>query len=562
MRKDKDCVLMRAKYKEKILLSAIIFMSIILLFACKYDYHIEEVSGDIYTASPQKTEQITAITTQLNLGGKEEAFNGFFSEKDQRWCFVFPAGYEDVECSILIKTDCGNCTVIKRTNENVLPVKWGELEFEVSILSADNIESLYVILNDEKTISDVHGNKEEKFPGNIYSIDSLGRSAYFAIYSFDGHGNDSWKAEKKSYDIKLTAALDLFGMGANNDYVLIAGYRDNSLMNFCTTTELVQELGFKYAPEFRLVNLYVAGDYMGVYFLAERMEIDQNRIDINNVYKNTKVVNGNVRLESFENEKWESENGVAKRCYYCIEKNPDDITGGYLLEMDSNNHDDSSARFVSDRNIRMTLKRARCASKEQVDYIANYWQEFENALYSETGTNDKGKYYSEYIDVRSFAMQWLIYELVEEDSMHSSIYYYKESDVMGDGLIHACYPWDMEHSYLMTEQLGILWNVEEKQDYWSVFYMHEDFQKEVAMLWKELFMPAIDLMVADECVDTGNGFRNLSWYEEKCNDIYQLESRRWEQTDPLERCARNREFLKIRQEVLSKYFGDTVDASF
>lgn len=59
---------------------------------------------------------------------------------------------------------------------------------------------------------------------------------------------------------------------------------------------------------------------------------------------------------------------------------------------------------------------------------------------------DKGKYYTDYIDLESFADQWLFYELNEENSVNSSVYYYKDSDICGDGKLHASWPWDMEHS--------------------------------------------------------------------------------------------------------------------
>lgn len=78
---------------------------------------------------------------------------------------------------------------------------------------------------------------------------------------------------------------------------------------------------------------------------------------------------------------------------------------------------------------------------------------FEDALYAADGYNEKGKYYTEYMDITSFADQWLFYELNTEISMSSSIYYYKQSEVDGDGLLHACYPWDMEHALRSTNHV-------------------------------------------------------------------------------------------------------------
>ena len=420
---------------------------------------------------------------------------------------------------------------------------------------ADDIETLYVTLDHGMTLENVHESKETEFTGNVIIIDPSGVKSYVPVEAFRGHGNDSWEAEKKSYDIKFPMNVDLFGMGANNDFVLLAGYRDNSLMSFCITGELVQELQFRFAPEFRLVNLYVADEYLGVYFLTERMEIADNRINITNAFEMTKVVNGYPLIDELEFGSWLSENGVAKRYFYYLENNPGDISGGYLLEMDSNNHEEVS-RFASDRNNRFVFKRAKFASKEQVDYIADYWQEYENALYSENGFNEYGRHYSEYIDMESFVKQWLIYELLQEWSMHSSVYFYKESNVTGDGLLHACYPWDLEHSYLMNENMNRLWNVEEQEDYWSEYYRHEDFRALAKKIWFEEFVPAVSFMIEEEAKETRDGFKNISWYKENISYIQELETGRWDTVDPMAKCESIREFLSLRLDTISMILGE------
>ena len=90
-------------------------------------------------------------------------------------------------------------------------------------------------------------------------------------------------------------------------------------MNYVVTNELTEELGYTYAPEFRLVNLYVAGEYAGVYFLVEKLELDKNRIEIDSVYENAKMENIS-RIDSFEYCFWEDEDGSASRYFYNIDE--------------------------------------------------------------------------------------------------------------------------------------------------------------------------------------------------------------------------------------------------
>ena len=184
--------------------------------------------------------------------------------------------------------------------------------------------------------------------------------------------------------------------------------------------------------------------------------------------------------------------------------------------------------------------------------MADYWQEFEDALYSETGRNRLGKHYSEYIDMDSFVMQWLLYELVQEGSMSSSIYFYKESDVTGDGLLHACFPWDMEHSYLLYGPMQQMWlkDSETLSSYWGRFWIHEDFRNAVNKAWESKFIPAIDQMITREAIETKSG-GNLRWYEERIGSLSVMETSRWRKMNPYNRCQSIREFLQIRKDTLS-----------
>ena len=226
------------------------------------------------------------------------------------------------------------------------------------------------------------------------------------------------------------------------------------------------------------------------------------------------------------------------------------------MEIDNEDFGEYDSRFVTERNICVVLKRAMYSSKEQVEYISDFWQDFENALYSEDGYNEKGKYYTEYIDIESFAMQWLMYELEQEMSLNGSLYYYKESDISGDGLIHACYPWDMEHSYLLSEKNKRFWHIDAHdgalEGFWEALYHHDDFKEEVAKIWVNRLAPAVEKMLADDPSETENGFRNLNWYRQNMFDMHLLENSRWRTGNPWDKITTIEEFLRIRLESLTE----------
>lgn len=502
----------------------------------------------------KKAELLSELTAKVSMHHEEIELKAYYSQNDDRWCIALPAGCEAEPMTMLAVSSSGKKEAFPRgASENSMLYTCGDYQYLIDFLSADEIDTIYLQLENEKNLEYIHKNKAEKVPGMVTVLGKDGTIQKAALKGFYGHGNDSWAAQKKSYNLRLKEKTDLLGMGENVDFALLAGYRDDSLMSYVTTTTLIQDLEFEFAPEFRLVNLYVEGEYAGVYFLAEKIKLDENRIDISNLYEETQKLN-HGSLENASMKEWKDEETLAERYYYEIEQQPEDKTGGYLLEIDVEDYTPEESRFVSERGIPLTMKRARCSSKEQVDYIADYWQAFEDALYSEDGKNSQGKHYSEYIDMESFVMQWLLYELVQEGSMSSSIYFYKESEFSGDGLLHACFPWDMEHSYLLYGPLEQMWlsDSETLNSYWSRYWIHEDFREKAGKIWQSKFIPAIEKMVRREPTEDMETAKNLCWYEEQIGNASIQERSRWRKMNPWNRCQEIRQFLEIRQEVLSK----------
>ena len=106
--------------------------------------------------------------------------------------------------------------------------------------------------------------------------------------------------------------------------------------------------------------------------------------------------------------------------------------GGYLLEVDIYFYSECSWILTS-RGVTIILKEPEFATKEQVQKIAVYVQEFEDALFSETGYNKLGKLYAEYIDLESLAKSYILdCMMVQQDMMVSSSYLYVDVEENGN----------------------------------------------------------------------------------------------------------------------------------
>jgi len=98
-----------------------------------------------------------------------------------------------------------------------------------------------------------------------------------------GRGHDSWtnpNAKKKSYRIKFDKKTSLFGLEAAKSWVLIAQYRDATLLFNVIAFELGNRFDFPFNHSFHFVELYLNGEYKGNYLLTEQNQVNPGRVDI------------------------------------------------------------------------------------------------------------------------------------------------------------------------------------------------------------------------------------------------------------------------------------------
>ena len=126
---------------------------------------------------------------------------------------------------------------------------------------------------------------------------------------------------------------------------------------------------------------------------------------------------------------------------------PENITGGYLIEL---NHDmwDEASGFKTRQGVAFNVKSPEWCGDSAMKYISEYYQAFEDAVYATneagayTGYNeDTGKYFYDYVDMDSLVKVFLLQELsLNCDGFISSVYFYKDAD----GKMFAGPIWDQD----------------------------------------------------------------------------------------------------------------------
>lgn len=242
-----------------------------------------------------------------------------------------------------------------------------------------------------------------------------------------GRGNFTWGAEKKPYRIKFDKKTELFGCGyKQKSWVLLANYYDKSLSRNYIAYELSKRFdGIAFSSMHIPVEVYLNGEYLGVYLLCDQMQTGKGRVDISEDYEENGADTGYL----LEFDGYAEREGVENKDYFKIVS---EDFGETLYKIKTPDTDEKAYKENPE---------------PYVSYIKNYIETCMTVL--ENGDWDN---VNDYIDVESFVDTYIIQELLcNLDVDWSSFYLYKEKG----GKLYAGPIWDLDMSSGNCNTLGV-----------------------------------------------------------------------------------------------------------
>lgn len=336
-----------------------------------------------------------------------------------------------------------------------ITLKAGDEEYKLNIIDGSKIASVF-ITTESGSLDYIHQDKSNKEEGFIEIVDAAGVAVYDGVLDqIKGRGNSTWNNPKKPYNIKLDEKANLFGMGKSKKWSLLANYGDESLIRNSAVFSAAQKTGVPYTPMGVSCDVYINGNYEGVYLLTTRVEVDKTRVNIDNLDD----LNEEICQKFYDDEDFDMDT-LDRGGYYGkfggllegtmkwvdipvpADSSATAETGGYIIEMElANRYADEISGFVTNGNQPFTMKSPEYASKAQMGYISDYYQRFEDAVFSETGKNAKGEDYKDLADFDSLVSYYLVSEWAGNmDSGLTSTYFFKPA---GDKL-YAGPMWDYD----------------------------------------------------------------------------------------------------------------------
>lgn len=329
------------------------------------------------------------------------------------------------------------------------------IRHSADVMRGGDLPSVYITLDGgDDALRRINTSKENDETGFITVLGAGGDTVYSGgMTRMSGHGNTSYEASgrrntKNSYNINIADKAELVpGAGKSRKWTLLRirayGSYDPTGMSytaaFDTWNALIGKSGADIGSTF--ADVYIDGDYRGVYVLTERMDIN-GAMRVTDLEKKTDMPSHETRrVYRDDGDDPAMAAGIKSYSYAPDSSVPEgtDITGGYVLEVMCGWYGECGFQTANDMFI--NIKSPRWPTKEMVQYIAGYVQQFENALFSETGYNGLGKHYTEYIDEDSWAAQTLVYAFyLNWEIYRTSTYLTKDvGDVIRFGPV-----WDFE----------------------------------------------------------------------------------------------------------------------
>ena len=296
----------------------------------------------------------------------------------------------------------------------------------------------------------------------------------YELDKMKGRGNATWNMakEKRPYNItlgsKVSSILGIEMPEKTKKFSLLANIADRSLLR--------NKIGYdmSYAMDIGLdsasADVWMNGEYIGVYLVTPKNDSfitdDGYGIEDDNYTE--------PPIEQGGDPSFELDNAVqpyAKRTRITVKKIGDNL----LPDGES-------------------VESLKAASAQIQDYLQDVW----DAIRSEDGYNAKGKYYTEYLDMESWAAMYLMQEFVRGfDANAGSLLFHRDGTTEADKL-YAGPMWDLDnavgsnqgggaHGVTLADANGwFLRNIgDDKGSIYQAIGKHEDFMDEVYRVYNE-----------------------------------------------------------------------------
>lgn len=405
-------------------------------------------------ASGTAEPAFSALSFSLELNGGQELISCF--GQDDGSCVVFlPSCARMEKLSVRLSGKTGaklddtvlkdgmSCAAFKTGTDYALTV--GKETSRLRFMQAENVPALFVHTQ-SGNMDFVHAQKTNKEPARLRLVTADGETAYQSAGTDEirGRGNSTWSKPKKPYNLYLHEPADLLGLGEAADWALLANAFDETNLRNRVICDFAQRVtgDARIAPDTAFTDVYLGGEYAGLYLLSEKVQIAENRLDIA----------------------------------------PDSVLFSWVKTA----RNDSFFALNSTSSVEIEAPK-KCSAERQKE-LQTFLLAWQNALAAD-GDWQSG------IDMNSFVRKYLIEEAFLNSDLYNSQYFYIEPN----GKLTAGPCWD----YDLT--LGVCWRntwstpncfsaqnkLDENETWYSELWKKDVFRERALTLFRTEYLPLL-----------------------------------------------------------------------
>jgi len=418
----------------------------------------------------------SAITLYVDANGGTEKIQ-FWKNEDKYYAFLpsyvelsrvyFQINTSQTICigDIEIRTgmNCENYE-LNKAYSFICDSRFWDSESTITFLCSKNVAAMYIDTQ-SGSMDYIHSQKGNEEQGSVRLFTDKGEINYSGqLESVKGRGNNTWESfEKKPYSIKLVEEANLLGLGYAHKWILLANADDPSHMRNKIVYEFAEKVGLAYSPDSQWVDLYLNGEYAGLYLLCERNELYKDRINISR-------------------------------------------EGSFIVSLERADRLISQNYAYVETNEKQAL-RIHYPFNEQKNgfrWIEEIWQSIENAILSENGIDEvSGKTLWELIDLDSWVKKYLVEEIFASgDACFISQFFYLDGGEE-NAKVYAGPVWDFDHSlgtrvaWALVEPKTMYANRLHVKDgfdrpWFHTLYHNETFFNQIVSVYTKEYLPVLE----------------------------------------------------------------------
>ncbi len=324
---------------------------------------------------------------------------------------------------------------------------------------------------------------EMRIINNSSTNNALSDSVKFFKYgiTIETRGSTSQSFPKKPYGFTTVnkamadSNVSLLGYPDEHDWILNATYNDKSLMRDVLAYEMARRTG-RYATRHRYCELFINGNYEGIYVLLEKVKRDKFRVNISKLEPKDSIGNA--------------------------------LTGGYILKIDKTTGNNNGGFTSNGVYFQYDYPNGSDLVKQQVAYIQNYVNSFETALAGSNFQNPTTGF-RQYADASTFIDLSIINEISKNvDGYRLSTYLFKERDSRG-GKLRMGPVWDFNLAWNNADYNNSSspqgWEIDLSGGapfWWKRFRQDTTYVKDYYCRWNQLRQSTLSLYSIENFIDS------------------------------------------------------------